>query len=937
MATDANEQLFKAAATGNLDRLQAALAAGADADAPLEGDGRTPLVMAARCGHVDGIRALLTAGADPGAPAGWFGSPLRHAAAEGHLDAVRALVEAGAPLVSRSEMEGPILPWAVESDDPEIVRFLVSAGADLNAMNRAQQTALHVCAVTQKPRAAAALLELGADPSASDGDRTPLEWAQANDDAAMIALLTGTVSAETTAGEPEHVPDFRYAAPSGEWLEVEGIKLSEQFDLTAFVQRLLAGREALGLSDHYPYDRLQRLWNRMAGVLDGLSRAVAECLGDPSPLVRSQALMFFRERPATAGAERVEELAESPREAFAGVVDPIHRDVDLEHGLLAALGARAKAGSWRASELAKRIVLEPGKAEPLLIFVPREHLLEHAEAIARTTPVAGAYLIGLLIQEGRDWRPLLAAAAAHPDFATRLEWHVTDEVARARILESAQEPVIVSCAQVARCLGQPESEERSARLYDLGVSLFETVGGDRPLAFDWMARAFTAAAESGHAQSWVELGRCRWNGWGVPESRVAGLEAYEKAAALGSHYGAYVAAHNLYWVFGRDEEAFRYVQQSLAGSDPEGEAHYLAGLMAFNGRGREKDEAESFRLHDEAARRGNADALFELHIFYAKGIACQPDPQRAAENLRRAAEKGQRRACYNMGAFHATGSTPPFEKDVQESVRWYTRAAELGHGKAAATLAAMHLTGEDLPADSAVARKWADRAIELGFDVEEMLTALDLELPDPEVARQREELFERCKRAIRDGDVAAVRAALDAGLPADSVGGDYNISLLTTAAQQGDPDVIEALVTHGADPNRENDAPLVLALRSRHFEAAERLLKLGADVNHDNDFYRCSLNSFTSDDQIEMVRWLLDHGADPNRPARSGETALMAAAKDGQTALVKLLLGRGADPNASKDIDFGLGVVTKDSALKMAEHYGHSQIVAALKAAGARE
>ena len=52
---------------------------------------------------------------------------------------------------------------------------------------------------------------------------------------------------------------------------------------------------------------------------------------------------------------------------------------------------------------------------------------------------------------------------------------------------------------------------------------------------------------------------------------------------------------------------------------------------------------------------------------------------------------------------------------------------------------------------------------------------------------------------------------------------------------------------------------------------------------------------------------------------------------------MKLLLERGADPNASKDIDFGLGVVTKDTALKMAEHYGHSEIVEALKAAGARE
>ena len=61
----------------------------------------------------------------------------------------------------------------------------------------------------------------------------------------------------------------------------------------------------------------------------------------------------------------------------------------------------------------------------------------------------------------------------------------------------------------------------------------------------------------------------------------------------------------------------------------------------------------------------------------------------------------------------------------------------------------------------------------------------------------------------------------------------------------------------------------------------------------------------------------------------------MSAARDGQAATVALLLSRGADPNAYKAVDFGLGVVTKDTALGMAEHYGHTEIVKALTAAGA--
>jgi hypothetical protein len=179
-------------------------------------------------------------------------------------------------------------------------------------------------------------------------------------------------------------------------------------------------------------------------------------------------------------------------------------------------------------------------------------------------------------------------------------------------------------AQIEALLRLPASPERAGKLHALGVALFGAIraGSEPESAYAVMARALQAAADGGHALAWVDVGRCRWNGWGVPVDREGALQAYARAAALGGEYGACAAAFNLYRSREHDAEAYVYVQRALAGKDPAGEAHYLAGLMAHDGRGRSKDEAEALRLYGEAARRGHAGA---------------------AECLRRAATRSARR------------------------------------------------------------------------------------------------------------------------------------------------------------------------------------------------------------------------------------------------------------------------------------------------------
>ena len=276
----------------------------------------------------------------------------------------------------------------------------------------------------------------------------------------------------------------------------------------------------------------------------------------------------------------------------------------------------------------------------------------------------------------------------------------------------------------------PESRSpaRDQKLYEAAVGLFKAIeAGSAPEQDrDLMAKALYEVARGDHPNAWIDYGRCLWNGWGVQEDREAALLAYRYAADLGSDYGAYIAASNLYWNFKRYDEAYAYALKALAGNDPNGEVRYLLGLMAYHGRGRPKDMQESLRFHQEAAGRGNADAYFELFVYAASGVG---EKEMVAFYLKEAAKRDQPRAAANLGALYATGQMAGIEKDLAQSVKWYKRAADLGVGRAAAALGVMALRGEGMPQDKEAAKSYLRRAEELNFDVDEYLQANRLRRP----------------------------------------------------------------------------------------------------------------------------------------------------------------------------------------------------------------
>ncbi len=122
--------------------------------------------------------------------------------------------------------------------------------------------------------------------------------------------------------------------------------------------------------------------------------------------------------------------------------------------------------------------------------------------------------------------------------------------------------------------------------------------------------------------------------------------------------------------------------------------------------------------------------------------------------------------------------------------------------------------------------------------------------------------------AAAKGDVAAVMAALDAG-----VGVDESDGLRT---------------------------PLYLAVKGEHIEVARLLLDRGADVNASISILGPALIPALAKRRVDLVILLLDRGANPNSQ-HGGKTVLHVAVTSQCFDCVRVLVEAGADVNAKTE------------------------------------
>ncbi|KAL2671371.1 hypothetical protein Neosp_013956 [[Neocosmospora] mangrovei] len=172
------------------------------------------------------------------------------------------------------------------------------------------------------------------------------------------------------------------------------------------------------------------------------------------------------------------------------------------------------------------------------------------------------------------------------------------------------------------------------------------------------------------------------------------------------------------------------------------------------------------------------------------------------------------------------------------------------------------------------------------------------------ISRRSHELFELLMKYGADPDPPGVRG-VDINAPISRQG-----TMLQLAVQGGYSDIVQELISRGADvntpadPERARRTALQLAVELNHIHIVQKLISCGADINAPAcpRWGRTALQFAVVKDDIHMARKLILCGADVNAPPASacGATALQFAAMNGNIEMAVLLLENQADINAAR-------------------------------------
>jgi len=262
---------------------------------------------------------------------------------------------------------------------------------------------------------------------------------------------------------------------------------------------------------------------------------------------------------------------------------------------------------------------------------------------------------------------------------------------------------------------------RSTRkgIWVLGVIVFCALPASADVAAGMQAfknkdygRAFKewkAAAEAGQAEAQFDLGVLYAQGKGVQRDLTIAERWYRKAAEQGNAEAEF-ALGQMYsrgWGMPRDEaDALRWFQMANApDSDGPSTDWYL-----IDGYGIQKDEKQAAYWYELAARKGHAEAQFNLARLYSAGKGGVPhDDEQATRWVRASASQGYALAQARLGTLYATGQG--MDKDDKRAYFWLTLA--FLHGDKSIeklrTEEAAKLSAADVSSTDQAAQNWKPR------------------------------------------------------------------------------------------------------------------------------------------------------------------------------------------------------------------------------------
>lgn len=155
---------------------------------------------------------------------------------------------------------------------------------------------------------------------------------------------------------------------------------------------------------------------------------------------------------------------------------------------------------------------------------------------------------------------------------------------------------------------------------------------------------------------------------------------------------------------------------------------------------------------------------------------------------------------------------------------------------------------------------------------------------------------------------------------------------LEQAIQNGNREMVQALLSTGADANSRNESKQTALMMIGEEATADivwDLIHSGANVNLKDDDGDTALIEAAMVNNVGVLNALLQAGAKVDGKNDAGETALMRAASNGRIKNVKALIAAGADMNA-RDKE-------ENTALSYAKENDHDKVVKLLLSYGAVE
>ena len=182
----------------------------------------------------------------------------------------------------------------------------------------------------------------------------------------------------------------------------------------------------------------------------------------------------------------------------------------------------------------------------------------------------------------------------------------------------------------------------------------------------------------------------------------------------------------------------------------------------------------------------------------------------------------------------------------------------------------------------------------------------------------------RASAELRDaavaGNTAYVLATLQEGFAVNTDLGPDNGTLLLLAVKHGHTELVECLISNGADLDHLSSmgaTALLMATSRGDIDMVELLISRGANVDAgDREGYNALIGNANIGNQ-EIAELLIRRGANVNATTRDNMTALYMATYSNRKEMVKLLLAHNADVNMS---------CGNKTALMLAQERGYTEI-----------